>query len=410
MSAAPAPAASRVAYPLWLIVIAGCLIAAINFGPRSSMGFFQIPLVTERGWGRETYSLAMAIQNLMWGFGAVLFGGVADRYGTARVLTGGALLYAAGLVVMAYAPTPALLHVGGGILVGLGVAACSFGIVMAALGRSVTPEKRTLVFGFATAAGSFGQFFFSPLTQGLIQTYGWQESFVILAAIMGLIPILAVPLAGKPAAKAGVLDQSIGEALREAFGYRSYVLLFCGFFVCGFQVAFITVHFPAYIRDLGLDAKWGVIALMLIGLFNVVGSLSSGVLGMRYPKPIILALIYFLRSVAVTVFLLVPASPASVLVFSAVMGILWLSTVPPTNALVATMFGTRYLAMLGGIVFLSHQIGSFLGVWLGGYLYDLNKSYEPVWWLGVALGLFATLVHLPIRETAAPRPSLAPAE
>lgn len=399
-------------FPLWLIVIAGCLIAAINFGPRSSMGFFQIPLVTERGWGRETYSLAMAIQNLLWGFGAVIFGGLADRYGTARVLTLGAFLYAIGLVVMAWAPTPLWLHMGGGVLVGLGVAACSFGIVMAALGRAVTPERRTMVFGFATAAGSFGQFFFSPLTQGLIQTYGWQESLVILAVIMGLIPLLAIPLQGKPSPKAGAgqIDQSIRQALAEAMAYRSYILLAAGFFVCGFQVAFITVHFPAYIRDLGLDAKWGVVALMLIGLFNVVGSLGSGFLGMRYSKPIMLSLIYILRSVAVTAFLLIPASPTTVLVFASVMGILWLSTVPPTNALVATMFGTRYLAMLGGIVFLSHQVGSFLGVWLGGYLYDINKSYEPVWWLGVALGVFAALIHLPIKETAAPRGVLAPAE
>lgn len=400
-------------FPLWLIVLCGCLIAAINFGPRSSMGFFQLPLITERGWGRETYSLAMAWQNLLWGIGAAFFGGVADRYGTARVLAGGALLYAFGMIVMAWAPTPLLLHVGGGVLVGLGVAACSFGIVMAALGRAVTPEKRTLVFGFATAAGSFGQFFFSPLTQGLIQTFGWHEALWILAATMLAIPLLAIPLQGKPSAKpaAGQVDQSIGAALTEAFAHRSYVLLAAGFFVCGFQVAFITVHFPAYIRDIGLEAKWGVIALMLIGLFNIVGSLGSGILGMRYPKRIMLALIYILRAVVFTIFVLTPPSPASVVIFSAVIGLLWLSTVPPTNALVALMFGTRYLAMLGGIVFLSHQVGSFLGVWLGGLLYDINKSYEPVWWMGVVLGVFAAIVHMPIKEQAVERaPAAVPAE
>jgi MFS family permease len=399
-------------FPVWVIVVAGCLICAINFGPRVSMGFFQLPLITERGWGRETYSLAMALQNLMWGVGAVIFGGFADRFGTARVLSFGAALYAAGLLVMAWAPAPVWLHVGGGIMVGLGVAASSFGIVMASLGRIVAPEKRTMVFGFATAAGSFGQFFFSPLTQGLIQTYGWQESLGILAAILGMIPFLAIALRGKPAPKAvaGQLDQSIVEALREAGGHRSYVLLAMGFFVCGFQVAFITVHFPAYIRDLGLDAKWGVIGLMLVGLFNIVGSLSAGFLGMRLPKRLMLAFIYIARSVAVTIFLLVPASPASVVIFASVMGLLWLSTVPPTNGLVAVMFGTRYLAMLGGIVFLSHQVGSFLGIWLGGLLYDINRSYAPVWWLGVALGVFAALVHLPIREEAAFRPGVVPAE
>ncbi|MEJ1157811.1 MFS transporter [Prosthecomicrobium sp. N25] len=404
-------AASR-AFPLWAVVAAGCVIVAINFGPRVSMGFFQIPLITERGWGRETYSLAMAIQNLMWGVGAVLFGGLADRFGTARVLSLGALLYAAGLLVMAWAPQPIWLHVGGGIMVGLGVAASSFGIVMAAFGRSVSAEKRTMVFGYATAAGSFGQFFFSPLTQGLIQTYGWHDSLLILAAIIGVIPLLSVLLRGKPAPKAsaGHADQTIAEALREAGGHGSYLLLASGFFVCGFQLAFITVHFPAYIRDLGLDAKWGVIGLMLVGLFNVIGSLGSGVLGSRVSKRYLLAFIYVARSVAAAAFVLAPASPASVVLFSAVMGLLWLSTVPPTNALVAVMFGTRYLALLGGIVFLSHQVGSFIGIWLGGYLYDLNKSYEPVWWIGIVLGLFAALVHLPIREEAAIRPLAAPAE
>ena len=395
---------STLRFPLWLMVAAGCLIAAINFGPRSAMGFFQLPMITDKGWTRETYSLAMAVQNLMWGVGAVAFGGLADRFGTARVLSLGAVTYSIGLVVMAWAPEPAWLQVGGGILVGLGVAGSAFGIIMASLGRAVPPEKRTMVFGFATAAGSFGQFFFSPLSQGLIERFGWHDALWALAGIIMIIPLLSIPLQGKPAPRAiGAVDQSVGAALSEAFGHRSFVLLFPGFFVCGFQVAFISVHFPAYIRDLGLDAKWGVTALMLIGLFNIAGSLGSGFLGMRVSKRIILALIYFLRAVAFTVFLLVPATPATVVIFSAVIGILWLSTVPPTNGLVAVMFGTRYLAMLGGIVFFSHQIGSFLGVWLGGKLYDLNHSYDPVWWMGVALGLFAAVIHMPIREAAVPR-------
>ncbi len=385
-------------FPLWLIVVCGCLIAAINFGPRSSMGFYLTPITAERGWGRETFALAMAWQNLLWGVGAMAFGAAADRFGTAKTLAVGAVIYAIGIQWMSWASTPLSFHLAG-VMVGFGVAGSAFGIVMAAFGRVVTQEKRSLVFGFATAAGSFGQFFFSPLTQGLIVNFGWHDSLTILAAIMGLIPLLAIPLQGKPGARMfHGHDQSIGEALKEALGHRSYVLLVAGFFVCGFQVAFITTHFPAYLRDIGMEPKWGVISLMLIGAFNVVGSLGSGILGMRIPKRWILSFIYFARSVVFVLFLMAPASPVTVVLFAATMGILWLSTVPPTNALVALMFGTRYLAMLGGLVFFSHQVGSFLGVWLGGALYDLNKSYDPVWWMGVALGIFAGLVHLPIRE------------
>ncbi|MDK9697540.1 MAG: MFS transporter [Siculibacillus sp.] len=390
-------------FPLWMIVVCGCLIAAINFGPRSSMGFFLTPITMERGWGRETFALAMAWQNLLWGLGATLFGAFADRFGTGRTLSIGAGLYALGILAMGWATNPLAFHVAG-VLVGLGVAGSAFGIVMAAFGRAVAPEKRSLVFGFATAAGSFGQFLFSPITQGLIVTYGWHDALTALAVMMGLIPLLAIPLQGKPsAAMYHGHDQSIGEALREAIGHRSYVLLTAGFFVCGFQVAFITTHFPAYLADVGLDPKWGVISLMLIGAFNIVGSLGSGVLGMRMPKRWILSFIYAARSVVFTIFLLVPASPVSVVIFASVMGVLWLSTVPPTNALVALMFGTRYLAMLGGLVFFSHQVGSFLGVWLGGWLYDIDQSYDPVWWMGVALGVFAAIVHLPIRETPVER-------
>ncbi len=406
--------ASTSRFPLWLIVVCGCLIAAINFGPRSSMGFYLRPITMEHGWSRETFSLAMAWQNLMWGLGATFFGGFADRFGTAKTLAIGALIYAAGILAMEVATTPLAFHLAG-VLVGLGVAGSAFGIVMAAFGRMVSAEKRSLVFGFATAAGSFGQFLFSPLTQGLIIHFGWKDSLTVLAALMALIPLLAIPLMGKPSAKSiQGRDQSIREALKEAFGHRSYVLLAAGFFVCGFQIAFITTHFPAYLQDVGLDPKWGVTALMLIGVFNIVGSLGSGFLGMRVPKRWILSFIYFARSVVFTVFLLLPATPMSVMIFASVLGVLWLSTVPPTNALVALMFGTRYLALLGGLVFLSHQIGSFLGVWLGGWLYDLDHSYMPVWWMGVALGIFAGIVHLPIREVPigrlVPAPVPQPAE
>jgi MFS family permease len=402
-----APTAESPRFPLWLIVVCGCLIAAINFGPRSSMGFYLTPITAERGWGRETFALAMAWQNLLWGVGATLFGGFADRFGTARTLTLGALIYAIGILMMSWAPTPLAFHVAG-ITVGLGVAGSAFGVVMAAFGRAVTPEKRSFVFGLATAAGSFGQFLFSPVTQGLIVSFGWHDSLTILAALMMVIPLLAIPLQGRPAARVvHGHDQSIREALAESLGHRSFLLLNAGYFVCGFQVAFITTHFPAYLRDIGLDPRWGVVSLMLIGAFNVVGSLGSGILGMRWPKRWILSFIYFARSVVFTLFLLAPASPLTVVLFASVMGILWLSTVPATNALVALMFGTRYLALLGGLVFLSHQLGSFLGVWLGGWLYDLNGSYDPVWWMGVAFGIFAGLIHLPIRERPVDRPAAA---
>jgi predicted MFS family arabinose efflux permease len=306
-----------------------------------------------------------------------------------------------------------MLYLGGGVFVGLGVAAGGFGIVLAAFARNVPEERRSFAFGLGTAAGSAGMFLFAPLSQGLISTYGWYDSLLVMSALMLAIPLLAIPLRGNSKsgiARQAVFEQTVGAALREALKHRSYVLLVSGFFVCGFQVAFITAHFPAYIADIGIEARYAVIALALIGFFNIIGSLLSGYIGQRYPKQIFLAFIYVARSVLVTAFLLLPQTPASVIIFSILMGLLWLSTVPPTNALVAIMFGTRHLGMLGGIVFLSHQIGSFLGVWLGGYFYDRLGSYDPVWWLGVALGLFAAIVHWPIKEQAAPRPQLAAAE
>lgn len=394
----------------WLIIVCGCLIAALTFGPRSAMGFFQLPMLAEKGWDRTTFGLAMALQNLFWGLGLPFFGAIADRFGTWRVLTLGGLLYAAGLLTMAFATSPSMLHVGGGVLVGLGVAAGSFSIVLAAFARHTPPEKRSIVFGIGTAAGSAGMFLFAPISQGMIDALGWHDTLVWMGIAMLIIPVLATPLVGSSHAAQqanAAAQQTAAEALREALRHGSYLLLVSGFFVCGFQVAFITAHFPAYIGDLGIPARYAVIALALIGFFNIIGSLGAGIIGQRYPKPIFLALIYIGRSVAVTAFLLLPQTPTSVVVFSIVMGLLWLSTVPPTNALVATMFGTRHLGMLGGVVFLSHQIGSFLGVWLGGYLYDHFGTYDPVWWLGVALGIFAAVVHWPIRE--APVARMAPA-
>jgi MFS family permease len=374
------------------------------------MGFFQLPMLAEKGWDRTTFGLAMAIQNLAWGLGTPVFGSLADKFGTWRILALSGIMYSGGLYLMATADSVAALHIGGGVLVGLGVASGSFGIVLAAFARNVAPERRSMAFGIGTAAGSAGMFVFAPLSQGLIDAYGWFDALVFMSFMMLVIPVLAIPLRGN--ADSGsvaqtAIRQSVAEALREALGHRSYVLLVSGFFVCGFQVAFITAHFPAYIADIGIEARYAVIALALIGFFNIIGSLASGIIGQRYSKPIFLAWIYIGRSVLVTAFLLLPQTPATVITFAIIMGLLWLSTVPPTNALVAIMFGTRHLGMLGGVVFLSHQVGSFLGVWLGGYLYDIFGSYDSVWWLGVALGLFAAVVHLPIREAPVERPALA---
>jgi predicted MFS family arabinose efflux permease len=322
-------------------------------------------------------------------------------------------MYAAGLFMMANADSATALHIGGGVLVGLGIASGSFGIVLAAFARNVAPEKRSLAFGIGTAAGSAGMFIFAPLSQGLIDAYGWYDSLLVMSAMMLIIPVLAIPLRGNSSSgtqRQTDIEQTVAQALREALGHRSYLLLVSGFFVCGFQVAFITAHFPAYIADIGIQARYAVIALALIGFFNIIGSLASGVIGQRYSKPMFLAWIYIGRSIVVSAFLLLPQTPASVIIFAITMGLLWLSTVPPTNGLVAIMFGTRHLGLLGGVVFLSHQIGSFLGVWLGGYLYDRFGSYDPVWWLGVALGIFAAIVHWPIKEQPVERMQLAAAE
>jgi predicted MFS family arabinose efflux permease len=378
-----------------------CIIALLAFGPRSAMGFFQLPILQDTGWDRTTFGMAMALQNLFWGMGQPLFGVIADKFGAWRVLAIGAVLYFSGLVVMAIAPSPVWLHIGGGILIGLGVAACSFGVVLASIARLVSPEKRSFAFGLGTATGSAGMFIFAPISQGLIDTLGWSDSLVAIGAMMLIIPLLAIPLRGNSSTSkfaAVEFEQTAMAALREAFVSKGYLLLTSGFFVCGFQVAFITAHFPAYINDLGIASRWAVVAISLIGFFNIIGSLASGVIGQHYSKPILLSLIYIARSIAFTAFLLTPASPTTVVVFSIVIGILWLSTIAPTNALVAVMFGTRYLGMLGGIVFFSHQVGSFLGVWMGGFLYDATGSYDVVWWLGVALGIFAAVVHWPIRE------------
>ncbi|MCE7030714.1 MFS transporter [Jiella avicenniae] len=391
-------------------IAAGCVIALLTFGPRSAIGFFQLPMLTDTGWSRDEFAIAIAIQNLCWGAGQPLFGAIADKWGTARVLILSGLLYASGLALTAVAPSPIFLTIGSGVLVGLGVASGSFGIVLAAFARRVSAEQRSFVFGLGTAAGSAGMFLFAPLSQALIDSYGWSDALLVLSAVMLLVPLLSFALRGNGQIRRDLkpeIEQTMGAALREAFATRSFVLLTSGFFVCGFQVAFITAHFPAFLADVGIAPQWAVVSMALIGFCNIIGSISSGIIGQRVSKPHFLAWIYIGRSIVVTVFLLTPITPATVVVFAVVMGLLWLSTVPPTNALVAIMFGTKYLGLLGGLVFFSHQIGSFLGVWLGGYLYEIYGSYDVVWWLGVVLGLFAAVMHWPIRESAVERPALA---
>jgi MFS family permease len=389
--------------PAWrtplVVLAAGCLIAMVGFGVRSVFGLFLEPMTVAKGWDRETFALAMAIQNLLWGAALPVAGALADRYGPPRVLAFGTIVYAAGVWGMAEAESGLTLHLFGGLLTGIGVAFTAFSIAMAAMARVVGPERRSLALGLGTAAGSFGQVVFSPLGQGFITAFGWQPALLILAATTLLIIPLAVVLPGDTAAKGELhTDQTIAEALREAAGHRGYALLTLGFFVCGFHVAFITVHFPAYVKDLGLAAEVGAYSIAIVGLFNIFGSFLSGAAGQRWSKKCGLSVIYFARSIAITALLLAPKTELTMYLFSAAMGILWLSTVPLTTGIVVQVFGVRYMATLFGIVFFSHQIGSFLGVWLGGYLFDTRGSYDPVWWAGVALGLLAAMVHLPINE------------
>jgi len=399
-----------------LIVLAGCLIALITFGPRASVGLFQIPMTTEFGWGRDTFSLAIAVQNLLWGVGQPFAGAVADRFGAFRVLCAGAVLYALGLVVMANAATPGILHLGAGVLIGFGLSGCSFNLVLGAFGKLLPEKWRPMAFGAGTAAGSFGQFLFPPIGNALIDSFGWHEALVIFAGSVLLVMPLALALATRPgaatqASAANVPNQSIRQALTEAFRHRSYVLLVLGFFTCGFQLAFITAHLPAYLKDAGLSAAVGGWTLAVIGLANAFGSLGSGWLSTRMSKRWLLAWIYFGRSVAIAAFILLPASPVSSIVFGIAIGLLWLSTVPPTSSLVMLMFGTRYMAMLYGFAFFSHQVGGFLGVWLGGELYEIYGDYALVWWLSIALGVASALINLPIKERPVERgPALQPAE
>jgi MFS family permease len=391
-----------------VVLTCGGLVLLLALGTRHGFGLFLQPITMERGWGRETFAFALALQNLVWGVAQPFSGMLADKYGTGRVVLAGAVLYAAGLVVMALAGTPWGFSAGAGVLIGLGLSGTTFSVVFGAIGRTFPPEKRSLALGTAGAMGSFGMFVMLPLEQTLISGFGWLPALLILAAAAAIIAPLSAALAEpRDALMAQTQQQSVREAIVEAFGQKSFNLLTLGFFVCGFQVVFISVHFPAYLLDRGLPVETGVAGLALIGFCNVIGSYAAGWLGARWSKKYLLSALYLGRSVAIALFLLAPLAPISVYLFSAAIGLLWLGTVPLTNGIVAQVFGVRYFAMLGGFVFFSHQIGSFLGAWLGGYLFDTTGSYETMWLISIALGVVAAIANLPIDErplARAPRP------
>ena len=391
------------------VLVCGGMILTLSLGLRHGFGLFLQPMSADLHWGRETFAFALAVQNLVWGASQPFAGMLADKHGAGRVALGGALLYLAGLALMAYPFAPWFFVLSTGVLIGLGLSGVSFSVIQGVLGRRFTPEKRSMALGISAAAGSFGQFAMLPLTQWLITHAGWQGAFLTLAGIGLLMIPLSLGVVERGAHAIHAFQQSAAQAMREALGHRGYVLLTVGFFVCGFQLVFVGVHLPAYLADRGFPPHAAVIALALIGLFNIFGTYTTGWLGGRMPKRWILSAIYFARAAAIALFLWLPMSFVTIYAFAMAFGFLWLSTVPPTNGIVAGIFGTRYLAMLSGFTFFSHQIGSFLGAWLGGYLFDRTGSYDVVWWISIALGVMAGLVNLPIDERAIKRTAPAPA-
>lgn len=403
----PAPGADGAMPSAFRIALAaGCALALLSFGLRGTFGLFTAPLSEARGWDREVFALAVAIQNIAWGIGQPLAGIVADRWGAARVVLVGGVLYALGLAAAPFAETPLMLHLTVGVLTGLGMGGASYITVLAALGRMAPEARRSWALGVGTAAGSLGQFLVVPLGQMFIGSYGWADAFLLLAALGALMPLLALGLLGdRPARQAGPDSSqpaaSVTRVIADALRLPSYQLLVAGFFVCGFQLAFITVHMPPWIADLGLDPSVAAMGIALVGLFNVAGAYAAGVLGARHSRRLLLSGIYLGRAVAIALFVTLPVTPLTVLLFGAAMGVLWLSTAPLTSGLVAVFFGTRNLATLFGIIFFSHQVGSFLGVWIGAVVLTATGSYEMAWWLAVLLGVLAAVVHLPIREAPA---------
>jgi MFS family permease len=409
----PASSPSSWRTPL-VVVLCGCVIAMLTFGPRSTFGFFMQPMSKEFAWGRDVFAFSFAIQNLLWGIGQPFAGAIADRFGTVRVIAVGGLMYALGLALMRYSDTPLALNATAGVLIGFGLSGCSFNLVVSAFAKVVPESWRAVALGAGTASGSFGQFLFAPFGVAMIDNFGWQTALTIFALLMLLVvPLslaLATPRAGGSAAGATpAQQQSFKHALSEAFGHRSYVLLVLGFFTCGFQLAFVTAHLPAYLADRGLEAQVGGWVLATIGLFNIVGSLSVGWVAKYVPMRFILSGIYATRALSVLAFISFPITPASALIFGVTTGLTWLSTVPPTSALVALMFGTRWFATLYGFAFFSHQVGGFLGVYLGGIVFEATGSYTPVWYLSIFFGVASALINLPIVEKPVERGVAQPA-
>ena len=393
-----------------VVLLCGGIILTLAMGTRQGFGLFLQPMTLDHGWSRETFAFALALQNLIWGMSQPFFGMIADRKGAGRVLVIGAALYATGLVLMAMSNTGLQFSLATGLFIGLAQGCTTFSIIFGVVSRIFPPERRSIALGLCSAAGSFGQFAMLPYTGSLISHFGWFNTLLILSVSAALIAPLASALVEKPGRGAGAaVTQSIGEAVREAFGHKSFLLLTAGYFVCGFQLAFITVHFPSYLVDRGLSANVGMMALALVGLFNIFGSFASGALGAKYTKKYLLSTIYFTRSIVIALFVFSPVTEGSVYLFSAAIGLLWLSTVPLTNGVIGGIFGVAYMSTLSGFVFMSHQLGSFIGVWLGGYLFDHTGSYQVVWTISIALGFFAALVNLPIQERAIVRAPAAPA-
>ena len=394
-----------------VVIACGCLIAAVAFGPRSTLGFFLTPMSSANHWGRDVFAFALAVQNLLWGAAQPIAGAIADRFGATRVLGAGAVLYALGLVLMAHSTDAAMLDLSAGALLGFGLSGTTFPIVLAAFGKILPAEWRATAFGLGTAAGSFGQFLFSPLAVFLMDTLGWQKALIVFGVVVLVVLPASLALASpsSPTDAAPAASQSLRQALSEAFGHRSYVLLMLGFFTCGFLLAFITVHLPAYLTDRGLSSDIGGWTLGAIGLFNIVGALGAGWLSGRMPKRYLLSLLYFGRAAAIFAFIMFPITAFTCIVFGATMGLMWLSTVPPTNGIIVVMFGTRWLAMLSGVTFFSHQVGGFLGVWLGGIVFDRTGSYDLVWWLAILFGVLSALINLPIVEEPVARLAPSPA-
>ena len=386
--------------PLWQVLVCGAIIVSMAMGIRHGFGLWMQPMTQEMGWGREDFATAIGIQNISWGLIGIFLGMLADRFGAFRVMVFSSLLYALGLWGMAQAASPAWLALTLGVMVGAAQAGTTFAIVFGIIGRNIPAEKRSWAMGVVSAAGSFGQFLLVPTSSYMIEHIGWHQALLVLAA--GMLMVLPLTLGLREPAFAGgqapKRQQSILQAVREAFGYRSFQLLMAGYFVCGFQVVFIGVHMPSYLKDQGLDPQVAGTALALIGLFNILGTYAAGVLGQHFPKNLLLSFNYTMRGVFISLFIFLPLSPVSVYLFAAAMGLLWLSTVPVTSAIVAQMFGVAHFSMLSGFVFMSHQLGSYMGVWLGGWVFDRTGSYDLVWYLTIALSVFAALINLPVRE------------